>query len=181
MPGRTPREAVDAFLDPLREAIRCLSGAGFQVSPGGMGVVGNTHSWALNWGRSLTLSDDFAFAAQMHYEILDQGQSQGAERFRVSTRGYMYAVQARDGQELISAHWHPEGVSHHEEPHWHAGAAALSPTGVFLKRAPMPSPRISFEHMVRWILENLNITPALTDWQQRLARTEAIFEQHKSW
>ena len=59
---------------------------------------------------------------------------------------------------------------------------AISPVGVFLERAHVPSPRISFEQMVRWVLETVpGVTPTRSDWFERLKRNEEIFEQHKSW
>lgn len=182
MPGRSPAEAVDAFLGPLKEAVRCIGSTGFALSTGARGDVGETHTWALNWGQPIALGDGFQFDASMYFETLDQGASRRSERFRVSTRAYLYSVKGPDGSELISAHWHPTGKSHETRPHWHLGSAAISPDGVFLERAHIPSPRISFEHMIRWIIESIpGVDPAVEDWDRQLERTESTFEQFKSW
>lgn len=118
----------------------------------------------------------------MHFETLDQGASRGQGRYRCSTRAYLYALIGPSGQEVLAAHWHPTGKSPVSEPHWHLGSPALSTEGVFLARAHIPSPRISFEHLIRWTLENVKVVePACVDWRERLARTEQTFEQFKSW
>ncbi|MGO4257127.1 hypothetical protein [Marmoricola sp. RAF53] len=118
----------------------------------------------------------------MHFEIQDLGQSAGRERFRVSTSGYMYAVLDDSRREWIAAHWHPSGRSHHIEPHWHVGSLALAPSGVFLERSPIPSPRVSFESMVRWAIENLpEVEPVREDWDAVLRESEARFDEYKTW
>jgi hypothetical protein len=49
MPGRTPAEAVDAFLDPLRDALRVLDGvAKLMISPRGGFRKDVRYSWVLN-------------------------------------------------------------------------------------------------------------------------------------
>ncbi|HEX2893161.1 MAG TPA: hypothetical protein VHO29_04065 [Marmoricola sp.] len=138
--------------------------------------------WTLNGDQSVPIGGGYKLKAQMHFETLDQGQSRGSERFRVSTSGYRYAVLDSDEAELIAAHWHPNGSSPYVDPHWHVGSVLLAPDGVFLERAHIPSPRVSFEHMVRWTIENLDeVTPAHGDWDERLRRTEEAFERHKTW
>lgn len=119
--------------------------------------------------------------AKMHFEVLDRGASQGAHRYKVSTRAYLYAICAPSGEELYAAHWHPGSKSPVAFPHYHLGAAALAPTGVFLARAHIPSPRISFESVVRLAIESGAADPACDDWQGRLDRTEGLFEEHKTW
>ncbi len=183
MPGATPNAAVDAFIDPIRESASCLSGsAHLTLSPKARGQVGETHSWTLNAAEGVSLIGGHRFKAAMHFETLDQGASRRDERFRVSTRAYLYAITNAAGQELIAAHWHPTGKSHVTFPHWHLGAAAISEEGVFLKRAHIPSPRVSFESMVRQVLDMVpGIEPCRDDWDTVLDRTEGAFEEFKSW
>lgn len=182
MPGPSPAAAVKAFLDPLRDAATCIGGAHFTLSPQARKIVGETHSWVLNDNHPVSLGGAYYFRAAMHFEILDLGVSNGRGRYRVSTRGYQYAVELAHGKEILTAHWHPSGsVSSYTEPHWHVGSPALSSSGVFPARAHIPSPRISFEDMIRWIFESLDVEPACDDWRQRLLNAERGFLEHKSW
>jgi hypothetical protein len=48
LPGRNPREAVDAFLEPLRDTISCLARAKITLSPGGWGEPGKVHGLTVN-------------------------------------------------------------------------------------------------------------------------------------
>lgn len=182
MPGRSPHEAVEAFLEPLREAVACVGTAHITLSPGARGAVGETHAWTLNGGDSVVIGGGYALSAQMHFETLDRGQSLGSERFRVSTRAYRYAIRLRAGDELIAAHWHPTGNSPVTFPHWHVGSPALASDGVFLERAHIPAPRVSFEAMIRWAIESISeVQPTRDDWRQRLESSESTFDQFKTW
>lgn len=160
----------------------CLGGAHFTLSPGARGNVGDTHSWTLNNNDPVPLSRNLAFGATMHFETLDQGASRGRERYRVSTRGYMYAMLNPDGQELFAAHWHPSSrSSSYTGPHYHLGGMALAETGVFMSRAHIASPRVSFEGFIRMMIEQFGIEATCADWKDRLKRTEKQFEDHRSW
>lgn len=181
MPGASPAAAVESFLRPLREAISCVGGAHFTLTPGARGAVGDTHMWVLNDDEPLVVSPKLQFRACMHFETLDRGASRARERFKVSTRGYMYSVLSPAHEELLAAHWHPNGSSPFREPHWHVGSAALSPSGVFLERAHIPSERITLERIVRMVIEQFGAEPACEDWSDRLERTERDFHEHKSW
>ena len=177
MPGPSPTSAVNAFIRPLREAASCIGGAHFELTPGARGDVGETHAWTF---LPIEVAKDLSFSASMRFETLDLGRSEKRNRFRVTTREYIYAVSAQ-GREIIAAHWHPESSSPVTTPHWHIGAAALTPEGVYLTRAHIPSPRVSFEQMIRFMIEQMEVNPHTQDWSERLGRTESLFERHKTW
>jgi hypothetical protein len=180
VPGRTVPEAIRAFLNPLREAASCLGVAHFTLTPGAQGESGKTHAWTLNDDTGMELEKGLSLRAAMQFETLDLGQSQGRRRFKVSTRQYIYSVNRR-GKEVIAAHWHPASSSPYTFPHWHIGSTALAADGVYLERAHIPSPRVSFEYMIRFMIEQMGVTPRREDWSERLKRTESAFEDHKSW
>ena len=180
MPGASPAAAVNAFLKPLREATSCIGGAHFDLTPRARGDVGETHAWTLNRGRPIEVAKDLSFSASMRFETLDLGRSENRNRFRVTTREYIYAV-SHHGHEVIAAHWHPASSSPVTTPHWHIGAKALTKVGVYLERAHIPSPRVSFEQMIRFMIEQMNVEPHRDDWSKTLRRTESQFQAHKSW
>jgi len=180
VPGPSIPAAIDAFLDPLRDAASCFGGAHFTLTPGARGDVGKTHAWTLNSGRPVQLGRDLFFTASMQFKTLDLGKPKKRHRFRVTTREYIYEVSAR-GKEVISAHWHPNSSSPYKEPHWHIGSAALAEFGVRLEHAHIPSPRVSFEGMIRFMIEQMGVAPHREDWSERLERTESVFETYKNW
>lgn len=181
MPGRSVPEAVDAFLTPLKDAVACLGTAHITLTPGARGDVGEHHMWTLNGGAGLRFAGGLTLVADMHFEVVDRGQSMRDERFKVRTLSYLYAVEDADRNEIISAHWHPDGKSDITFPHWHMGSVALSETGVFLERAHIPSPRVSLEQMVGMVLGSPGVEATRSDWRERLAESERLFDQHKSW
>ena len=182
MPGPSPAAAVEAFLEPLREAMACLGGAHFDLSRGARGDVGEVHGWTLNRDEPVSLSDGLALRARMHFEVVDKGRDARRQRYRVTTHSYMYEVLDGSRRELFSAHWHPRSpLSSFENPHYHICAPALSTSGVFMERAHLPTHRVSFEEFIRICIDQFGVAPAVPDWKERLHRTEQVFQQYQSW
>jgi hypothetical protein len=129
----------------------------------------------------MALQSGWALRASMRFETLDLGQSEGRNRFRVTTREYIYSAHLRD-REFISAHWHRLARNSDVDfPHYHLGMAALTEDGGYFARAHIPSPRVSLEAFIRLMIRDLGLTPARDDWEERLARGEEAFEEHRSW
>lgn len=183
MPGKDPTSALGAFLDPLKEAVSCIGGAAFTLSPKARAGGDDVHLWTLNDGSGVTMAAGKRFTATMHFQYVDGGkQAPRRERFRVTTVAYMYALELDGHGELIAAHWHPSSkVSTYRAPHYHVGGVALSDTGVFLERAHIPSGRVSLEEFIRTMIDQFGIPPSCADWAERLDRTEAAFRRHSSW
>jgi len=55
LPGRDPREAVDAFLEPLRDTLSCIARAKITLSPGGWGETGRVHALTVNYDQPIKL------------------------------------------------------------------------------------------------------------------------------
>lgn len=181
MPGRSPNEAIEAFIDPLRTAVACLGGAHFTLTPGARGDVGVVHQWVLNGDDPLDMGDGYFLRASMHFEVVDQRQAPANRRFKVKTRGYAYHVITADNEDIVAYHWHPEGSSPWVTPHMHVGDVALANTGVFPKRAHIPTPRASFESVIAWVITELGVKPVRDDWAEVLSASERDFDEHKSW
>lgn len=180
MPGRSPSEAVAAFLEPIQIAVSCIGIAKVTLSPKGRSELGQTHLLTLNGGVPVLLSNGHGLDVRLQYEIVRSAAS-AAQPFRVTTRAYLHAIKAPDGRELISAHWHPTGNSAEHEPHWHIGAAALADDGVFSPRAHIPSPRVSIENLVGMCITQFGCRPQKDDWEELLTRSDADFRNHRSW
>ena len=180
MPGRSPAEAVEAFLEPVQDAIGCLGRGKITLSPKGRSDMGRTHLMSLNNTDGMVFGDGLRLRIQLHYEIIRSGPSK-VQPFRVTTRAYLHSVEVDGHGELIAAHWHPTGASPYDSTHWHIGTAALAPDGVFTPRAHVTSPRVSVESMIRLCISQFACQPARSDWESLLAEGEANFVRYQSW
>lgn len=173
MPGDSPQQAVDAFLEPIQRAVACLGPGKIVVSPGGRHAPNVIHAWTLCPTEGMPLRGLGTLTATMNYEIVavDPARHEGG-RWRVSTRSYAYTLTLADGTEDWAMHWHPVGYSPVTTPHFH-----------FRQRRPrghFASERHTFEMAVRWCIE-LGATPARPDWDVVLAETEAIHRLWRTW
>lgn len=128
MPGRTPAEAVDAFLEPLREVVSCIARAKINLSPSGRGMVGKIHGLTLNDSKPITLKcrPALLFKLGVLYEIVRTEDRIERGAWRVSTRGYMYELQTASGELVWSYHWHP--TSQVQSPHATSAIRSWRPT-----------------------------------------------------
>ena len=112
----------------------------------------------------------------MRYQIVPGDDA----RWRVTTRGYLYSIESA-GVELVSYHWHPQGRSHVEGPHIHVGTAALTESGVLTPKSHIPTSRISLEAVVRFVITELQVQPAVPDWSERLTLSDSVFQLYRKW
>src|SRR3954452_8646492 len=109
LPGRTPREAVEAFSAPLRESLACI-----------LPPTAHLHAYGEKPGQRCTLAllgqaDPVRLPGPLQiglfithtYEVVEVGT--GDERYRVHSQGYHYELSATDGTGLVVYDWHPDG------------------------------------------------------------------------
>jgi len=177
MPGRTPEEAVHAFLDPFRDALGLFKGvAKLAVAPRSM-RRGGSYRWSINAEQGVELGSIGTFHASMNFQIVDSVPSEHDEehqgRFRCSSRGYNYKLQTPRGSDLWRMHWHPDGVSTEAGPHVH-----LPPD---LKRH-LPTSRMTLEHALGWLIEfDAPLRVSMDEAKARLAELEAPHLLHRTW
>lgn len=169
MPGRTPTEAFDAFIEPIQRALNCLGQGKITPSNGGR-QPGATRLWSINGVNGLALRDGWHFDAQMHYEIIRTGDDSG---WRVTTRAYRYRL-ALCGADLFRMHWHPVGNSPYKTPHVHLPKMGID------DKVHLPTGRLTFEDAVEWSI-GLGVPPARTDWQSVLKASHALHIEHRTW
>lgn len=177
MPGRNPAAAARAFLEPLEAALACIARAKITAREQ---VPGRTLAWSINDGEGARLSNRRLLKASMRYRLIeDDGEGRGP--WRATTEGYIYKLCDTDGSELVQWHWHPDGASHEREPHYHFAGPLLAEDGIFTPRTHVPSPRITFEEVVRKTVEWGRAEPLYEDWLDRLARAEKPHHVHRTW
>jgi hypothetical protein len=177
--GHSPAEAVASFLAPLQRAVSCVSPAVLNVR-GGYAPAETPHAVTLAGGRRAALKGDsgLALRATLHYRIVEADGERGP--YKVSTVGYLYALDDADGREILAYHWHPSGRSDEARPHLHLGAGAeVGHTGV--ASAHLPTERIALEGLLRCAISDMRAEPLRDDWRRVLDEAQAAFETWRTW
>jgi hypothetical protein len=181
--GRTPAEAVRAFLDPIQQALACIAPGKITVSGGGLNpVLGKQYSWGLNNGAGAELlSDgpDLTLFAAMYWKLIEDDRD-GYGPLRISTLGYEYSLVTGTNTELWALHWHPAGRSWEKRPHLHLGDVLLTDASPVDSKTHLPTGRMTFENAIRWAVGS-RAMPMHEDWEGRLALAEAPHILHRSW
>ena len=178
MPGRTPYAAVEAYVQPLREAISCLSHTAHFATAGGHYVSDKPHALTLVNGARLRLqgSDDtdLILSVSQQYEIVEHEVG-----FRVHTLKYAYKIDNwHDGHEVMAYHWHPtEQIKY---PHLHLSYGARVGREDLLK-AHVPTGRIALEDVIQFLIESFRVVPMKEQWEAVLDGSRAKFREYRSW
>lgn len=171
MVGRTPEEAVEAFLDPLREAALCVTtqpllGSAYKpaatphvvaFAPPGYAVPLDTRFGR----RSLRL-----FVS--HRYRINETAPLGRERWRVSTIAYDYSLLDAEGNEILVYHWHPVDAGP-VYPHLHLpGTLPPYPIGdrafpVPLGDLHIPTAHVPFAAVIRLLVDEFGVPPRRPD------------------
>ena len=181
MPGRNPREAVEAFLEPLRDTISCVAKAKIILSKGGLAEPGSVHALVLNDDEPVKLKcrpADLRLRVSMQYEIV-RGEDPDRPPWRVTTRAYAYEMQTSSGELVQSYHWHPN--QRIAVPHTHLGHTQLRQDAVLHQKAHNPSGRVSLESVVRACITEYGATPMKDHWEKTLDLREQDFRTYRSW
>jgi hypothetical protein len=173
--GRTPREALDAFIGPLQRAMTCVTRAQVYVRPPRPDEV-----------QALTVSEDpvvlgttgsadarLSLSIQQQFQLV-QVDDPVRGPWKVSTRAYRYEVNDAAGLELLACHWHPGGRSRWKLPHLHVSGGRLD--GLHL-----PSSRVSIEALLRVLVAELEVRPLRADWPAILDAAEQAFAEYRTW
>lgn len=177
MAGKSPPQAVRAFLEPLQLALSCVTRAvvvasAFSVDdPIGVITVGRGERVAL---RS---RDRFSLSAMVKYRIIAAGAERGP--WKVSTVAYYYAIHDRKGREILAYHWHPAETRGVQYPHLHLGAG--SEAIQTLSSAHLPTGRIALEQVLHLLIGDFRVKPQRRDWERVLAETRTAFEKYRTW
>lgn len=173
MPGRTPHEAVERYLDPIREVLGCLDGVAHVDRTGGRLLHGEG-AWVVNGGSGIDLARVGVLQARQRFRVVecDPAKHDTSEgMLRVTTLAYDYQLNGTDGQPRWKMHWHPIGHSDVIYPHLHLPGVL---TG---HRA---TSRMLVEHAVRWA-HNDGAEMRRDDWADVLMMSEAHHVLYRTW
>jgi hypothetical protein len=172
MPGRTPAQARERFLGPLRRSLSCITNAQIIVSPlrdpGGLQALTLSQDpLRLRSGQGV----DYQLRLRQQFHLVREGRD-----WRVTTDAYQYRLDDGTGQEMASWHWHPNTGNPH--PHLHV------PGGPAGGRTHLPTGRVSIESVLRVLLTDLAVQPTrdhVNDFLDVLDASEAPFIEHRRW
>jgi hypothetical protein len=178
VPGRTPGEAVQAYIEPLQKTISVVS----------KGVLIASNRREIDIKSVLSLPDpvslngraDLFLAFTQQYRII-KDPTNGP--LRVTTDYYKYALETEDAEEIIGYHWHPDGESPIRFAHLHLGPGANLGRAELHGKAHFPTGRVAFEDVVELLIDAFGVKPDpdKSQWQGAIAKTKALFAKYKTW
>jgi hypothetical protein len=183
MPGRTPYQAFEAFIDPLKGALACVARAKFLVQSEAKWAVDKEHFWALSGDDGyvrLAGPSGLQLLARMRFMII-QEKRQEYGPYRVTTRGYMYGLRTSDHREVMQYHWHLSVHAHEVNPHLHIGSAQIAEDAVISQGHHLPTGRITFEAVIRMAIREFRVEPLLDAWDDVLTAAETPHILYRSW
>jgi hypothetical protein len=173
LPGRSPAEAVNNFLQPLQLALSCVTPDVVDVR-GGYYPAEAPHVAALHGGLPVALpGGQLSLTVAIHYRVVEDEGPRGP--WKVSTAAYIYALHVAS-ELLLAYHWHPAGRSAATRSHLH-----LVPGVDLLQRVHLPTGRVALEQVLQLAIAELDVRPRRGDWSSVLESTQAAFEEWRSW
>ena len=167
--AKTSAAATSRYKTPLQQVLGCISKTAQWIIAPGPGDDMRRLTIAngpLSFTASKGLTGSLWLDASQKFRVRHDGTE-----FRISTEGYIYTISESStlDTELVSWHWHPPARS---RPHLHHTNRAYG---------HLPTGRVSFEAIVRYILEDLEAKPTRKDWQDILLANEALHIKYRSW
>jgi hypothetical protein len=177
--GRSPAEAVNAFLEPLQQTLSCVSRAVLDVA-GGYWVAAEPHGLTINGGLPAPLRSNHGLGliVQQQYRIVEAEGDLGP--WRISTAAYAYEITMADESRYLAHHWHPAARSPITTPHLHLGGAGATDDPA-LHSAHIPTGRVALEEVIRMLIAELGVEPLRDDWHEVLYRNTVAFERWRTW
>ena len=189
MAGRDPAEALQNFIQPLRQALHCVTAAPLSVPD----VRGKTprpaieYSAAVGAGLPVQLQGQHRLRLQVgHVFRLIETDDVDRGPIKAQTVRYQYVVNTNDNQELFAYHWAPAaGESGRTFPHMHIGSLVTAGSAFLPKtfsRLHIPTSRVSLESVIRFLIEELEVEPIIEREKAltQLVQSEAAFHRYRT-
>ena len=123
----------------------------------------------------------------LHYRIVDFNlPADPRGPYRLIIDGYTYALFDNHRAETLAFHWerdpHPGSRAY---PHLHVGSTVIDTGhalfGSTFSSLHIPTGWITIEHIVRFLIEDLDVIPNRSDWDDTLQRTQTIRKLNRDW
>ncbi len=167
MPGRTPAEAVNNYMESAQHAISCISDAVVNVG-GGYYPADRPHTLRLNEDRPVRLGGPSRIWLYFHqYYRIVQLEISG-NLWTVTEVGYEYQILDSNHREILAYHWHPMGQSSFISQHLHVGHGAMA-SREEIETAHLPTGYVSLPDIIRLLIRDFRATPKRGDWESILS------------
>lgn len=101
------------------------------------------------------------------------------EDFRISTSKYYYSIWTKPNELLIDFHYHPRQADLYKG-HLHIPNNTGGAPVHFLINKHIPTARVPIEDIVRFMIQEVNIEPRQSDWQDVLSQSEQNFSNKRT-
>lgn len=174
MPGRTPRQAIDAFVGPLQAAVSSVTSEilitrgrddtdVLELSIGGRGAA------------RIRGEHDLTFEARLFFTVVPAtGEAARAGPLRCHTVGYQYEFRLHEGVRFLAFHYHPARPPSFTHIHVYETAP------VDLTKVHIPSGRVSLEAVIRLAITEFGVE-ARDGTLDELAESERVWETWRTW
>lgn len=168
MSARTARQALEDVVQRLQQSISCVSPTvlGYRSEVSDIYVIVPREQGPRERYTRLPGGSGLSFSAS--YRAF---QASGERRWTANIATYRYGLYDRDGREILSYHWHPDGHSHVTTPHLHLGGGGAS-WRIDLSKAHVTTGMVTLEAVLLLAIEDLalDIAPLRADWRDILTR-----------
>jgi len=158
MASRTPREAVEAFMQPLQLSLSCVTDAVLNYRNYSNKDYPNQEPLPLTINNGypvpLLVEDDLFLTVRLLYRVASDPWESGL--WEATIVAYSYALNDRDRKEILAYHWHPETRNSVDFPHMRVSSGA----GVMrreLFRARLPTGHIALQDMIRLTIVDFGV------------------------
>lgn len=163
-----PDEAAGHFVEAFQRTAACVCAASFNYPE--EHPLDTIRSLALAGGADVPLEDSGLLLYAAHLYVVVQA---GAGRYGVRTAAYFYSVKQQDTEEpAASWHWDVTQTGWRMWPHLHVPL----PWGQRL-----PTGRVAFEQVARWLIEEVGLEPLRPDWDDLLKENEQDWYVRRTW
>jgi hypothetical protein len=179
--GQTPTEAFHNSIDPLREALHCVTRQHLTLRERARLTAGPPYTLALSKMDPVPLKGMFPLRVTVGQIVrIVRTDESNAPRgpFKISTVQYLYAFSTPQGQEILGFHWTPEatGANVVTTPHLHIGPAITAGQTALrsgdLHKVHVPTGHVSVKAIVRLAISEFGVEPLRPNWEEVLQRTE---------
>lgn len=185
-PARTQHAARQRYTRILQSSLSCLTRAHWFVGP----------SPSDDENLSLAVSEDpiglkrasgrprLFLSANQLFTIVPDERFEG--EWKARTLAYIYSLQldleaVGEGElEVIAWHWHPTTTPDRPDPHVHVRLDHPQ-LDVTLSKLHIPTARVSFEEVIRFLVADFHVEPARDDWQEIVGESETRFKAWRTW
>lgn len=184
MPGSSPGEAVAAFLDPVKSALRVLDCEGVLVYRDHP-PLDAVQTATLERGEGMRVAATGPYShlrllVVLEFKVIRCEEDEVRGPYRCTSVGYIFELQDASNTEIVSYHWHPtHRASPVTKPHAHVGDKYVEQ----MARLHIPTPRVTVEEFVEVCIDQFGAATRMEEdaWRERLGESLDRHRQYREW